>query len=105
MTEERQILARGLLWLGSATAISRIIDALGLVLVLRLLSREEIGIATLAWSVTVFVECFSSLGIGTATLQQPDLTPEQTSSAFWYGTAIAGLLAIAAEYAARSTLA
>ncbi|MFT3925882.1 MAG: oligosaccharide flippase family protein [Myxococcales bacterium] len=92
MSEERQQLARGLVWLGSATAVARILDALSLILVLRFLTREQIGVATLAWSVAVFVECFNGLGIGTATLQQPDLTPRQTSSAFWYATGIAAVL-------------
>lgn len=95
MNEERRHLARGLLWLGSATAVARILDALAMVLVLRFLSRQDIGLATLAWSVTVFVECFNGLGIGTATLQQPELSERQTSSAFWYASGIACVLATA----------
>lgn len=93
MNEERRHLTRGLLWIGSATAVARILDALAMVLVLRFLSRQEIGLATLAWSVSVFVECFNGLGIGTATLQQPELTDRQTSSAFWYAAGIACVLA------------
>lgn len=100
MTEERQHLARGLLWVGSATAVSRITDALSLILVLRFLSREEIGIATLAWSVTVFVECFNGLGIGTAVLQQQGLTKVQISSAFWYALGIALVLVLGVSLAA-----
>lgn len=89
--DQRQI-ARGVLWLGSATAVSRVLEALGIILVLRFLSREEIGVATLAWSVGVFVECFNGLGIGTAILQHSDLSRRQTSSAFWYSVGIAGAL-------------
>ncbi len=100
MNEERRNLARGLLWLGSATAVARILDALAMVLVLRFLTREQIGLATLAWSVTVFVECFNGLGIGTATLQQPELTDTQTSSAFWYASGIACILALGVALAA-----
>jgi len=94
MEDERKTLSRGILWIGSATAVARATDALSLVLVLRFLSREEIGMATLAWTVTVFVECFNGLGIGTATLQAPHLSREQISSAFWYAAGIATCLTV-----------
>jgi lipopolysaccharide exporter len=97
--DQRQI-ARGVLWLGTATAVSRVLEALGLILVLRFLSREEIGVATLAWSVGVFAECFNGLGIGTAILQQPDLTRRQTSSAFWYSVGVAIVLTVSMVVAA-----
>lgn len=92
--EERRHLARGLVWLGSATAVSRIIEGLSMVLVLRFLSRDEIGIATLSWSVAVFAEAFNGLGIGAATQQRPDLSEEQKSSAFWYATLTASALTL-----------
>ena len=80
---------RGFVWLGAASAVSRLLDAGSTLGVLWFVSREELGLATLAWSLAVFVEAFNGLGIGTALVQSPTLEREDLSDAFWYAMAVA----------------
>ena len=62
-------LGRGLLWLGTSNLLSKVLDALSAIFVLRFLSKEELGLATLAWATTTLVESFNGLGIGGALIQ------------------------------------
>lgn len=54
----------------------RLIDLGSIVVVLRLLSPEELGLASLAWSVTTVVEGLAGLGVGRALVQAPGLERE-----------------------------
>jgi O-antigen/teichoic acid export membrane protein len=87
-------LGRGLLWLGSAQLASKALDALTGPLVLGFLSTEELGIATIAWTVTTFVETFSGLGIGVALVQASALDERVRASAHWYALGAASVLAV-----------
>lgn len=92
-------------WLGSASLVSRVIDALAMIIVLGFLTREELGLATLAWSVTTLLETLNGLGINTALIQRPQLDDDDSASAHWYAvlTAIVliGLVALGAPLLAR----
>jgi O-antigen/teichoic acid export membrane protein len=85
-----------MLWLGSASFASKIIDALSLIIVLRFLTREELGTATLAWSITTFVESFNGMGINAAVVQRAKLGDDDVASAHWYAvtTSIAFMLLV-----------
>ena len=83
-----QQLARGVFWLGSATAVSRIVDAVSSIVVLRVLTGAELGLATLAGTVMAFVEGFNALGMGGVLIQRSNLSPEQISSVWWYVLAV-----------------
>jgi O-antigen/teichoic acid export membrane protein len=73
-----------------------------MVVVLWFLSRPEMGVATLAWSVAVILEAFNGLGIGTAVLQAKSIDEEQFDSVFWYSTGVATLVFVAITLAAPS---
>ncbi|MDB4977410.1 MAG: lipopolysaccharide biosynthesis protein [Myxococcaceae bacterium] len=83
---------RGFVWLGAASVVTRVLDACFTLGVLWLVSREELGLATLAWSVGVFIEAFNGLGIGTALIQSPDVDDGLLSDSFWYALGVAVLL-------------
>jgi O-antigen/teichoic acid export membrane protein len=83
---------RGFVWLGSASLVTRVLDAVFTLGVLWLVSKEELGLATLAWSIGVFIEAFNGFGISTALIQSERLEDGQLSDAFWYSLAIAVLL-------------
>ena len=83
---------RGFVWLGAASVVTRVLDAVFTLGVLWLVSREELGLATLAWSVGVFIEAFNGLGIGTALIQAPEVDHGLLSDAFWYTLGLAVLL-------------
>src|ERR1700709_1641142 len=83
---------RGFVWLGAASVVTRVLDAVFTLGVLWLVSREQLGLATLAWSVGVFIEAFNGLGIGTALIQAPEVDDGLLSDAFWYTLGVAVLL-------------
>ena len=83
MTEAQQQLKRGLIWLGSAAAIGRVMDVAATVTVLFFLSKEEVGTATIAWAIGMVLEAVCRLGLGVAILQASDVTRTQLDTAFW----------------------
>lgn len=89
---EQRELGRGLLWLGSSNVLSKLVDALSAIFVLRFLSREELGLATLAWATTTLVETFNALGVGGAVIQAPVLSESAKNTAFWYAVSSSALL-------------
>jgi O-antigen/teichoic acid export membrane protein len=93
-------LKRGLLWFGSATLLMRLLDLVGLFILLRKLSREDMGIASLAWSVAIVVEALSGLGVGSALIQAKDVSRRELDSLFWFSTLVGCVLSAAMALAA-----
>ena len=83
---------RGIFWLGSASLVTRLFDIASIVVVLSFLTKEEMGVATLAWTVAVIIDAFNGLGIGTAILQTNTISQNQLSSSWWFTMGIAVLL-------------
>lgn len=83
---------RGFVWLGAASVVARILDAGSVLVVMWFVSREQIGVATLAWSVAVFLEAMNGMGLSTALLQARETSQERLSAAFWYTMGIATTL-------------
>jgi O-antigen/teichoic acid export membrane protein len=88
--DPRQRIANGFLWLGSSRLVSQLTDTGSMIAVLWFVTREQMGLATLAWSIAVFLEALNGLGVGTAVLQAREVSARQLSSVFWYVTALAG---------------
>jgi O-antigen/teichoic acid export membrane protein len=92
----RSRLTSGFLWLGSSSLVSQLVDSVCTIAVLWFVTREQMGLATLAWSVAVVLEALNGLGVATSIVQNPDLTRRQLSSLFWYVLAVAvALVALA----------
>jgi O-antigen/teichoic acid export membrane protein len=72
------------MWLGSASLAAKLLDALTGFLLIGLLSKSELGLATMAWTVTTFVEAFNGIGVGAALVQAPRLDARAMASAHWY---------------------
>jgi O-antigen/teichoic acid export membrane protein len=85
---------RGFVWLGAASAVARILEAGSVLAVMWFVSREQIGIATLAWSIAVFLEAMNGLGLSTALLQARDTSHERLTAAFWFTLGLATLLVL-----------
>jgi O-antigen/teichoic acid export membrane protein len=85
---------RGFLWLGAASVVARVLDAGTVLVVMWFVSREQIGIATLAWSVAVFLEAMNGLGLGAALLQARDTSHARLTAAFWFTLGLATLLVV-----------
>lgn len=85
----RDDIRRGFVWLGAASVLARVLDAGSVLVVMWFVSREQIGLATLAWSVSVFLEAMNGLGLNTALLQSREITHPKLTAAFWYTIALA----------------
>jgi len=95
---------RGLWWAGASTVATRVLDVGGSLLVLQFLSRAEVGLAALAWSVAVLLESFNGLGVSYVIVRQRDLTHDDLSGLFWFSTLL-GLAMVAIMAAAGPFLA
>lgn len=93
MRDPREQLRLGVFWLGSANLAAQVLDAASLFVVLAFLSKEDLGIATLAWSIAVILEAFNGLGTGAALLQAPTVSKVQAGSVFWYAVGLGLVLA------------
>jgi O-antigen/teichoic acid export membrane protein len=90
--DARSHIKRGLFWLGSASLAAQLFDLFSTFAVLWFLTKTDMGVATLAWTIAVIVESFNGLGVGTAMLQAPSISRRQLDSIFWYTTGLAALL-------------
>jgi O-antigen/teichoic acid export membrane protein len=76
-------LIRGFLWLGSASVFSRVVDLAAIVVVLRVVSPEQIGEASLAWTVVTLAEPLASLGVSTGLMTVRRVDRLALDTALW----------------------
>jgi O-antigen/teichoic acid export membrane protein len=91
--DPKKSIRSGFGWLGMASILSQVLDALTMIIAMIFMPKEEIGIATLALSFSVIAESFNALGTNQGVLQAKSLTHEETHSVFWF-SAIFGLLTL-----------
>ena len=84
--DPKKSIRSGFGWLGMASILSQILDALTMFIAMSFMSKEDIGIATLALSFAVIIEAFNSLGTNQGILQSKSLTSDETHSVFWFST-------------------
>ncbi len=82
--EHRRQLRRGFNWLGGATIVARIVDVLTTLAMLLLLTRNQVGVASLVVSIGMVVEAFNGLGTGQALIQARSVSRVQLDTVFWY---------------------
>ncbi|HSB55894.1 MAG TPA: oligosaccharide flippase family protein [Gemmatimonadales bacterium] len=92
--DARHELKRGLWWMGGATLAMRLLDVAGTLIVLQFLGPREMGVATLAWSLSVAMEAFNGLGVGQVLVRQKEMSHRELSGLFWFCTLL-GLAAVA----------
>jgi O-antigen/teichoic acid export membrane protein len=104
MDSHQQHLHRGFNWLGGAMIIAKVTDFGTILLVLRFLTKEQVGTASLVVAFGAVIEAFDGLGTSTALVQAPSLSRVQLDSLFWIiiGAAcvVAGLTLLAAPWIA-----
>ena len=89
--EHHRQLSRGFNWLGGATVVAKIVDVLTTLAMLLLLTRKQVGIASLVLSVGMVVEAFNGLGTGQALIQARSVSRAQLNTVFWYGLGVAAV--------------
>jgi O-antigen/teichoic acid export membrane protein len=104
MDSHQQHLHRGFNWLGGAMIIAKITDFGTILLVLRFLTKEQVGTASLVVAFGAIIEALDGLGTSTALVQASSLSRVQLDSLFWIilGAAcvVAGLTLVAAPWIA-----
>jgi O-antigen/teichoic acid export membrane protein len=95
MADFRSSFKRGFMWMGSASLVAGLVDLISLVVLLRFLTREQMGLATLAWTAAVIIEALNGLGVGYGLVQASTVTRRQIDSLFWFVMGCAGLLTLA----------
>lgn len=93
MHSDHQHLSRGFNWLGGATVAAKLVDFSTTFAMLLLLTKRQVGIASIVISVGMIVEGLNGLGIGDALIQAPAVCRRQLDSLFWYILAVAGVTA------------
>jgi O-antigen/teichoic acid export membrane protein len=83
MDTPQQHLRRGFNWLGSAMIIAKVIDFGTILVVLRLLTKEQVGAASLVVAFGTVIEALDGLGTSSALVQAPSLSRPQLDSLFW----------------------
>jgi O-antigen/teichoic acid export membrane protein len=81
--------------MGGATLAMRLLDVAGTLVLLRFLSRAEVGLATVSWSIAVVLEAFNGLGVGVVIIRRRELSHQALSGLFWMCTLL-GVVAVAA---------
>jgi O-antigen/teichoic acid export membrane protein len=104
MDSHHQHLRRGFNWLGGAMVIAKLTDFGTILVVLRYLTKEQVGAASLVVAFGTVIEALDGLGTSTALVQAPSLSRIQLDSLFWFivGAAclVAGLILLAAPWIA-----
>lgn len=108
MIDERNETKRGMWWLGTATAVTRLIDVASSLVILALLTRQDMGTAALVLSAGAVIEAANGFGINYSVVRAKELTKNEEQSLFWCASGIGLLLGgvlvaiaplVAAEYA------
>ncbi len=84
--DPKKSIRKGFVWLGIASVISQILSAVTMIIAMIFMTKEEIGVATLALSFIAIVESFNALGTHQGILQAKTLTPDETHSTFWFAS-------------------
>lgn len=84
MDSPQQHLRRGFNWLGSAMIIAKLTDLATIVVVLRLLTKEQVGVAALVVAFGTVVEALDGLGTSAALVQARSLSRLELDSLFWF---------------------
>jgi len=104
MEGHQQHLRRGFNWLGGATIVAKITDVATILLVLRFLTKEQVGAGSLVVAFGAVIEALDGLGTSAALVQAPALSRLQLDSLFWLillsACVVAGVVLLAAPWIA-----
>jgi polysaccharide transporter, PST family len=75
--------ARGVAWKVGVEVVTQVTRLVLLLLLARLLTPTEFGVASIVMAFVIFVPLFADLGLGAALIQAPRLTEIDRSTVFW----------------------
>lgn len=74
---------RSFLYSGAGNTFSKIINVIGLFVVLKLISPESFGTASIVLAIFATVQAVTELGLGIAIVQSREISKRETDSLFW----------------------
>lgn len=74
---------RSLLYSGVGTTLSKVLNVVALLVVLKLISASAFGVASIVLAIFSILRAITELGLGTAIVQAQDITREEIDSLFW----------------------
>jgi O-antigen/teichoic acid export membrane protein len=90
----KQVATINLKWSYAAQLGKQFIQLVSMVIIVRLLKPEDLGLMSMAMVVIGFMTVFRDLGTSAAVIQKKDPSPQLLSSLFWTNVFFAGLLII-----------
>jgi len=88
----REVSISGVKWNSVASANNAIVQLIKLMFLARLLTKQELGLMTVALIVVGLSEIFANLGLNVGMIHQKDVSPKQYSSIFWLNLGLSLLL-------------
>lgn len=79
---------RGGALIASSQAAQFVLGMIFTIVLARLLTPADFGLVAMATAVTGLAQVFADLGLSEATIQRPEITPEQVSALFWINSAV-----------------
>jgi O-antigen/teichoic acid export membrane protein len=86
---------RGLVWKGGSSLVRQLLRIAVTVVLARLLSPHDYGVAGMVIVFASLVDIFGDLAIGAALVQRPNLTDDECSTAFWVSVAAGAAFTLA----------
>jgi O-antigen/teichoic acid export membrane protein len=85
-----QRVAGSFLYSGVGNAISKVINAGALLYTLKLVTPEDLGLASIVLAILAILSAVTELGLGVALVQAEKPTRDQTDSLFWLSLVVSG---------------
>jgi len=82
--------ARGVAWAAGAQAIIALADLISQMVVIALISQEDLGLAGAAIPFYTMLDTAADLGVTSSLIQRDDHTPERVSTVFWFNMLVSG---------------
>jgi O-antigen/teichoic acid export membrane protein len=86
---------RGVGWMMASQSSTQVIALLTSIIIARLLSRHDVGVANEAVVFATLALVIADFGVAAVIVQRPTLTEADTSTAFWVGMALGVVLTLA----------
>ncbi|MEX0844456.1 MAG: lipopolysaccharide biosynthesis protein [Balneolaceae bacterium] len=83
---------KSFLYSSAGNTFSKIINTIGLFVVLKLISPEAFGIASIVLAVFAVLQAVTELGLGISIVQALEITKRELNSLFWLSSLISGVL-------------
>lgn len=83
---------RSLLYSGVGTTVSKVLNVVALLVVLKLISASAFGVASIVLAIFSILRAITELGLGVAIVQAKEITREEIDSLFWLSLVVSATI-------------